>query len=547
MRPIAALLVVLVAVALCAAPLPITVLPADFLRGERPSAWPEGLTVLECWARWCGPCVRAMPHLEALHRELRDERVRIVGVNVWDKGTDAEIRAFLAKQPTPPTYAIAVDRAGALPKTLGIKGIPHAVAVRGGEIVWQGHPNALTAEKLRALRDGRPERAEADKPDPMATLRDLEARADAAAAKGDWAAAADLQRQTFHSLPGLPAGYRETAADWAMPPLPPYAAPAAAQTIAGGDAAPYAALVGPLPADDVPTLVAYWPNPFWIAKLTWATLAMLPERCIAKALPYPHRTLTLAPAKARPHLENLLAPLAWRKAPLAFAKEVDAARFGVSDRHNPPYVAYFRGGRLLWKGPLETLPAALRAKNPPADPESVRAAVADETARTEALSAAFGRLVKATAPADRAKALAEVEAVRPLPRGWGALLMPHFLNDAYRAKDVPAGLARVRALHARFRDDAGALEMLRKVIDAWPELALEAAAEQSVLAERLGELNDRDDPAYAQAWFNVAAEDAARAGDPTRAAALRQRACLASPTACRLRQFLHRLPALPAH
>ena len=545
MRRIVALLAVLVAVALRAAPLPVTVLPADFLRGERPSVWPEGLTVLECWARWCGPCVRAMPHLETLHRELRDERVRFVGVNVWDQGTDAEILDFLAKQPTPPTYAIAVDRAGALPKALGIKGIPHAVAVRDGEVVWQGHPNALTAEKLRALRDGRPERA-APKPDPLAAVRDLEARADAAAAKGDWAAAADLQRQALRSLPGLPADCRETAADWATPPLPPYAAPAAARTTSEGDAAPYAALVGPLPADDVPTLVAYWPNPFWIAKLTWATLAMLPERCVAKTLPYPHRTLTLAPETARPHLESLLAPLAWRKAPRAFAKEVDAALFGVSDRHNPPYIAYFRGGRLLWKGPLETLPATLRAKKPLADPESVRTAIADEAARTEALSAAFGRLVKATAPAERAKALAEIEAARPLPRGWGALLMPHFLSDAWRAKDVPAGLARVRALRARFRDDAGALEMLRKVIDAWPELALEAAAEQSDLAERLGELNDRDDPAYAQAWFNVAAEEAARAGAPSRAAALRQRACLASPTACRLRQFLHRFPALPA-
>ena len=533
------------AAALRAATLPIDALPPTFLRGERPAAWPEGLTVVECWARWCGPCVRAMPHLEALHRELKGEGVRVIGVNVWDKGTDQEILDFLAKQPTPPTYAIAVDRAGALPKRLGLKGIPHALVVRAGEIVWQGHPATLTAERLRALRDGRPAQP-AKKADPLAPIRDLEAQADDAAARGDWDAAAAFQRQAFMSLPDLPKSYKEIDVYWDDPALAPYAAPPVGETTEAGDAAPYAALVGPLPADGVPTLVAYWPNPFWVSKLTWTTLASLPDRRVAKALPYPHRTLTLAPAKARPHLEKLLAPLAWRKAPLFFAQQVDESLFGVTDRHNPPYVAYFREGRLLWKGPLETMPAALRAKEPPTTPEAVRAAVAEETARTETLSACFARLTKAKAPEERAKALAEIDAIRPLPRGWGALLVPHFLTEAYLAKDVPAGLARANALRDRFKDDAGALEMLRKVIDAWPELALEATKLRCDLALRLGELNDRDDPAYAQAWFNVAAEEATRLGKKNLVDFLRFRACVASPTACRLAQFLHRLPALPA-
>ena len=87
--------------------------------------------------------------------------------------------------------------------------------------------------------------------------------------------------------------------------------------------------------------------------------------------------------------------------------------------------------------------------------------------------------------------------------------------------------------------------MLRKVIDAWPELSLEVSAERSRIAERLGELNDRDEPAYAQAWFAVAAEEAERAGDTARAKMLYGRALEVSPAACRLRQFQSKLPALP--
>lgn len=544
MRPLALLAALCLAAALRAETLPVDALPADFLRGERPAAWPEdAVTVVECWARWCGPCLRAMPHLEALHRELKDEGVHVIGLNVWDRGTDAEILDFLAKQPTPPTYDLAVDRAGALPKRLGVKGIPHAIVVREGEVVWQGHPASLTAEKLRALRDERKAKAER-KADPMAETLALEARADEAAARGDWAAAADLQRQALAAHP-LAAKLRQAPSlDAAAPALPKLAPPPPAATTDQGDAAPYAALLGkPLPADDVPTLLAYWPNPFWIARLNWTTLATLPDRRVAKALPYPHRTIAVAPDRTRLHLEKLLAPLAWRGGDLRFVPGDTGDLFGQNDRNDPPFVAYFRGGRLLWKGPLEVMPAALRAPTPPKAPETLQAALAAEKETQDF----FGNLFRDLRTADAATrdALLRRAAARPIPRGWGTLLLPQFLATPYQAKDLPEGKRRLTWAMGTFRDDPGALEMLRKVIDAWPELSLESAAERSRIAERLGELNDRDDPAYAQAWFAVAAEEAERAGDPARAAALYARALQASPAACRLRQFRAGLPALP--
>ena len=544
MRLPLALAALAAALRLCAEPLALDALPETFLRGERPDAWPrEGLVLLECWARWCGPCLRAMPHLEALHQALKGEGVRVVGVNVWDRATDREILDFLARQPTPPTYDQAVDRAGALPKRLGVKGIPHAIAVRGGDVVWQGHPATLTAEKLRALRDARKPREEA-KPDPLAATLALEARADAAAARGDWAAAQALQAQALraHPLAAKAAPGADPAAG--APALGRLPERPCAQTTAEGDAAPYAALLGePLPADGLPTLVAYWPNPFWIATLNWATLASLPDRRLAKALPYPHRVLTVAPAKARPHLEKLLAPLAWRGPGPRFADDVPPGLFGVDGRFNPPFVAYFRGGRLLWKGPLEALPAALRAPTPPATPEAAQAAAKQVEARQEALAGAF-RSLRSAAPAER-DALLRGLLGEPLPRGWGTLLLPQILATPYQAKDLDEGKRRLDWCLETFKDDPGALEMLLKVVDAWPELALETVPRQSRAAERLAELNDRDDPAYAQAWFTVAAELAARAGEGDRAAALYARALAASPAACRLRQFRAHLPALP--
>ena len=547
MRLPAALTALCLAAALHAEALPIEALPAAFLRGERPAAWPgDGITVVECWARWCGPCLRAMPHLEALHRELRDEGVHVIGLNVWDRGTDAEILDFLSKQPTPPTYDLAVDRAGDLPKRLGVKGIPHAIVLRGGDIVWQGHPAALTAERLRAWRDERKAREEAKEADPMAALLDLERQADAAAAKGDWAAAADLQRRALAAHPlAAKAGRIPTlegagpALPKADPPPPPPPPPP------GGPPPPPPPPPAPPPPPPRPPPPGHWPNPFWIKSLNWTTLSFLPDRRIGKALPYPHRVIVVVPDRAKPHATDLLAPLAWRGADLRFVPGDPGERFGFNGRNNPPFVAYFRGGRLLWKGPLEVLPAALRAQAPLADPDALHTALAAEQEAQDFFLGTFRALRKADDEAAR-EALLREAAARPIPRGWGALLMPDFFAAPYRAKDLPEGKRRLAWAMETFHGDPGALEMLRKVVDGWPELSLAAMPERSRIAERLGELNDRDDPAYAQAWFAVAAEEAGRAGDGARAQALYARALEASPAACRLRQFRAGLPALPS-
>ena len=128
------------------------VLPTTWLAGEAPKSWPtEEVWLIECWASWCRPCLAAIPHMEELWQQVKGEGIRFVGVNMGDRKTPDQLKTFLERQPVPPTYAIAVDGGDRLARALGVRGIPAAYLVKGGKVIWQGHPQSLTVEKLREL------------------------------------------------------------------------------------------------------------------------------------------------------------------------------------------------------------------------------------------------------------------------------------------------------------------------------------------------------------------------------------------------------------
>ena len=46
--------------------------------------------VLDFWATWCGPCIRAMPGLQSLHERYSSRGVVVFGVNTWEESNPAE-------------------------------------------------------------------------------------------------------------------------------------------------------------------------------------------------------------------------------------------------------------------------------------------------------------------------------------------------------------------------------------------------------------------------------------------------------------------------
>ena len=41
----------------------------------------EKLTLIDFWATWCKPCVKAIPKLNEIYKEYKEKGVNIIGVN----------------------------------------------------------------------------------------------------------------------------------------------------------------------------------------------------------------------------------------------------------------------------------------------------------------------------------------------------------------------------------------------------------------------------------------------------------------------------------
>jgi len=110
-----------------------------------------GVTLVNFWASWCGPCRDEHPVLEA----LAEDGVTIYGVNYKDKPQNA--LRFL-DQLGDPYAAIAADPDGRAAIEWGVYGVPETFVVDGeGRIVLR-HPGPLTPEivarTLRPALDG---------------------------------------------------------------------------------------------------------------------------------------------------------------------------------------------------------------------------------------------------------------------------------------------------------------------------------------------------------------------------------------------------------
>jgi thiol-disulfide isomerase/thioredoxin len=115
--------------------------------GETVSLPAGKVTVLDFWATWCGPCLKSMPHLDALAR--RHPEIAVLAINIDDP---AEAWALFDERKYAMTL-LAGDRATS--DRYGVSAIPHTVVIdRNGNVrrVFRGGAMDLEREVQALLK-----------------------------------------------------------------------------------------------------------------------------------------------------------------------------------------------------------------------------------------------------------------------------------------------------------------------------------------------------------------------------------------------------------
>lgn len=105
------------------------------------------VTVLVFCEIWSPHCAHEMPMLEGTLQRYRSDGLRVVGVTKLTRSVEApQVEAFLKEHRI--GYPVAVDALGRTSDRFDVLGVPAAVAIAGGAVVWRGHPSRLRSDAL---------------------------------------------------------------------------------------------------------------------------------------------------------------------------------------------------------------------------------------------------------------------------------------------------------------------------------------------------------------------------------------------------------------
>lgn len=117
---------------------------------------------IEFWSTWCGPCVASIPHLNQLQQDYK-AHLQVIGVGAAENAASPEeaiasLKTFIADPSQPKQeYPIAHGTEKVWERwmtTAFRQSIPHGFLIRGGKVLWEGHPNQVR-EVIEKVLKGR--------------------------------------------------------------------------------------------------------------------------------------------------------------------------------------------------------------------------------------------------------------------------------------------------------------------------------------------------------------------------------------------------------
>lgn len=114
----------------------------------------EGPVLLDFWATWCKPCVKAMPKLQEIHEAYKDKGLTVVGVNEDGPRGQSKVKPFLRARKL--TFPIVLDLDGGVAKRMGATPYPTTLLLdTDGAIVYRqaGYVKGQEGDLIKAIEE----------------------------------------------------------------------------------------------------------------------------------------------------------------------------------------------------------------------------------------------------------------------------------------------------------------------------------------------------------------------------------------------------------
>lgn len=110
------------------------------------------LILVDFWATWCVPCVKAMPEVQKLHEKYAAKNFTVIGISLDEDGAK-KVVPFLAKSKTKFTYPILLN-GETIWQAWGVKSVPSVLLVKDGQILkhWSGQIDIKELERAIQTR-----------------------------------------------------------------------------------------------------------------------------------------------------------------------------------------------------------------------------------------------------------------------------------------------------------------------------------------------------------------------------------------------------------
>ena len=113
----------------------------------------SGVTLLVFFEEWCPHCKREVPKMQKIHDDFKGQGLQMVGLTkITRSSTPEKVDSFIKDQKLsyPMAKEVVKDGKGNLSTHFSVRGVPAAAVVKGGKVVWRGHPGRLNDDMIKS-------------------------------------------------------------------------------------------------------------------------------------------------------------------------------------------------------------------------------------------------------------------------------------------------------------------------------------------------------------------------------------------------------------